>query len=42
MSDTAASLATPPEARGEWLADLTSRIQNAQATAFSWRTNDSD
>ena len=42
MSDTPASLTTPPEGYGEWLADLKDRIQNAQATALSWRKNHSD
>ncbi len=30
MSDTPASLTTPPEGYDEWLADLKSRIHNAQ------------
>lgn len=42
MSDTLASLTTPPEGYGEWLADLKSRIHNVQATAPSWRKNHSD
>lgn len=42
MSDNAASLARPPEAHGEWLADLIGRIKNARATALSWRMNHSD
>ena len=33
MSDTPASLATPPEGYGDWLADLKSRIHNAQQRA---------
>lgn len=42
MSDTPASLTTPPEGYGDWLADLKGRIHNAQATALSWRKNHSD
>lgn len=42
MSDTPASLATPPEGYGDWLADLKGRIHNTQATAPSWRKNHSD
>lgn len=41
MSDTPSNL-PPPEGYGEWLADLKGRIQNAQATALSWRKNHSD
>ena len=33
MSDTPASLATPPEGYGDWLADLKGRIHNAQQRA---------
>ncbi|CAD2262221.1 hypothetical protein PSEUDT2_04256 [Stutzerimonas stutzeri] len=42
MSDIPGSPTTPPEGYGEWLADLKGRIQNAQATALSWRKNHSD
>ncbi|MER0795075.1 hypothetical protein [Pseudomonas aeruginosa] len=42
MSNTLASLTTPPEDYDEWLADLKGRIHNAQATALSWRKNYSD
>ncbi|MDP9941252.1 hypothetical protein J2W71_003411 [Pseudomonas sp. 3400] len=33
MSDTPASLTTPPEGYGEWLAELKGRIHNAQQRA---------
>ncbi|SFI62456.1 MULTISPECIES: YhcG family protein [unclassified Pseudomonas] len=33
MSDTSASLTTPPEGYGEWLSDLKNRIHNAQQRA---------
>ena len=33
MSNTPASLITPPEGYGDWLADLKSRIHNAQQRA---------
>jgi len=42
MSNTPASLTTPPESYGEWLGDLKARIRNAQATVLSWRKNHSD
>ncbi len=42
MSDTLASLTTPLEGCGDWLADLKGRIHNAQAMALSWRKNHSD
>ena len=46
MSGTSASLTMHPEDYGDWLADLKSRIHNAQQCATlaapSWRTNHND